>query len=120
MKLLGYQIDSNGLDYLYASHPTRSHAILKGAQGAITFYGFMESNNTAREDRLGYLEFLNALNGGATTTHFTAWEDGRLVYQALYSGPYEKSAFGVFLVLWNLDTTEQFKTKQETLRKYMG
>jgi hypothetical protein len=63
---------------------------------------------------------VNALNGDATITHFTAGEDGRLVYEAVYLGPYETGAFGVFLVLWNLDTTEQFKTQHDTLRKYMG
>jgi len=66
----------------------------------ISIYGCEEA---AKQDRPGYLEFINMANASAGISRYYAGQESDFFIEAWYSGEYSQIDFGRFLDLWDAD-----------------
>jgi hypothetical protein len=116
LRFLGYDVTVDDKT-IFARHPKKPNIMLKAfTEGALltSIYG---CDDSAKRDRLGYLEFINTANGNAGIARYYAGKDSEFFIEAWYSGEYRQIDFGRFLDLW--DTDFEKLTKLPGIEKYL-
>ena len=119
MEFLGYKIKLEEEGIYYARHSGRFDLqILTGetTEMGLLFGGKFVTTHQARNDRSGYMEFINDLNINSNVTKFfrEPADGDELVYQAWYPGVYDKATFSMFIDFIQEDITVQFSMHKET------
>jgi hypothetical protein len=112
LQFLGYTVSQETDTVLIAQHPTNSNMVLSGfAYGALLCV-FYTTTDQARVNRLGFLEFINTLNGNSSLSHFYVNEDSDFCIQALYMGDYDQIRFGQVLDWFNEECDAMFDVEE--------
>ena len=64
----------------------------------ITFFG---TSAAAKSDRVGFFEFLNAMNRDAVAARYYEDSEGDVIVEGWYPGEYDRARFGVFMSKFN-------------------
>jgi hypothetical protein len=102
LEFLGYEVTQDG-EIARAKHATRYNVSLRSFASGILLTRLFGANDTARQDKAGYLEFINSLNNKAAVARFYADKDMDLFIEAWYPDMYDRPSFGLFLEIWDRD-----------------
>jgi hypothetical protein len=120
LRRLGYEIKMQE-DVIVAKHPWLLTIMLEELCAGVLLASLWRVGSAAREDRTGYLEFVNSLNEEAIVARVYADRaNSGLLFQAWFPGTYEESRFSLFLEAWNHDTIQLLVERESVARKYLG
>lgn len=116
LRFLGYDtnIDDN---IIFARHPEKPDVMIEVFIEGVLVASIYGCNDAAKQDRLGYLEFINMANKNARITRYYASKDSDFFIESWYSGEYSQIDFGRFLGLWDMDFEKL--TKIPGVEKYL-
>lgn len=102
LKTLGYEVTRED-ESILASHPQKLAILLKGFSEGVLHTSVWQTNDDAKRNRQGLIEYVNALNQGAVAVRYYVDEDLDLFVEGLYVGGYDRTRYGQFLDLWDTD-----------------
>src|SRR5437764_796111 len=106
LKNLGYEIIHEDEKIYAQSHSTGKSSFFLSQDGrGIKFMATSSGNNNAKQDRLGYLEYINNLNNKACVARYYTNKECRLFILAWYPYLYDEVAFNMFLDDFNDDSS---------------
>jgi hypothetical protein len=88
-----------------ATHTSKLNMTFRMNKGGILFTAFCRTQDQAKKDRKGFLDFLNQLNAKASVVRFYADSDSDLAIEAWYPDQYDRGTFGTFLDAWETEST---------------
>lgn len=118
LESLGYSVQKKE-DRLLVTHPERFNFILREYRGGILLTSFLDAAPAARDDRKGYLEFINTFNAEAALARAYADKDGDFLVEAWMPGDYDKPLFQDFLEVWDADTRGQIVRKLAEVKVFL-
>ena len=97
-KLCGYEIDREG-DLILASGSSniKSDLLLRQNGRVIQFTARIDCNDNAKQDRAGFLEYINNLNNKANVARYCANKESVVFITAWHPYHYDHVAFYTFL-----------------------
>lgn len=109
LEFLGYEVKVNepnkdGVVVVAAMHPQKSNFLFRPYLAGFLFQLWYSTNESTKERRTDFLEYINNLNKCASTTRAYCNDDMDLVIEAWLPEKYEKVSFGQFLESWDNDT----------------
>jgi hypothetical protein len=99
-EFLGYTVE-DGETSLIARHDEFYNVSVKTYSGGILVVTFFGTTSKAKSDRVGFFEFLNAMNEDAVTARYYEDDDGDVIVEGWYPGEYDRARFSVFLDKFN-------------------
>ena len=103
LEFLGYETTDEGEGRIAAKHASKPNFVARDFHGGCLLSAYFKAAPPALQNRAAYLEAINSINAPATIARFYADSDSDLAMEAFYSFPYERSAFGHFMELWDQD-----------------
>ena len=100
LESLGYSVE-DGDESLVARHDTYYPVSVKEFRGGILVITFFGVTDRARDDRVGFFQFLNAMNRDAVAARYYEDNEGDVIVEGWYAGGYDRSRFGTFLERFN-------------------
>jgi hypothetical protein len=104
-EFLGYSVEE-GEKSLIAKHPEFYNVSIRPYNGGMLMITYFGTTDRAKSDRLGFLEFLNAMNTDAVAARYYEDDEGDVIVEAWYPGNYDRTRFGLFLDKFNLITDQ--------------
>jgi len=101
LEFLGYAVEE-GESSLIARHDKNYNISVRSYNGGVLVVTFFGTTDRAESDRIGFLEFLNAMNESAVAARYYEDDEGDVVVEAWFPGDYDRSRFGVFLERFNV------------------
>ncbi len=123
LEFLGYtikQLDETNPDEnaVLADHPIKPNIFFRQySGGALAVYSF-KTGQAAKDQRSEFLDFINSVNAKTTVARCFANSEGSFVFEAWYSGDYDKKMFGLFMDYLDRDTDKW--RQAETGQKFFG
>jgi hypothetical protein len=109
LEFLGYAVDpANDSGWQLARHDRRWNIFVRFFEAGVRVFGQIVVGKSFGDDQLGFLEALNRANDEAAVARLSVIqdEDGDVVVRvrALFTGAYDRRAFGAFMDAWHDDT----------------
>jgi hypothetical protein len=101
LEFLGYTVEA-GDKSLIAKHPENYNISVRAYNGGVLVVTFFGTTDKAKSDRVGFYDFLNALNSDAVAARYYVDNEDDVIVEAWYPGTYDRSRFGLFLDKFNL------------------
>jgi len=99
-EFLGYSVQ-DGETSLIAKHDTYYNVSVKPYKGGMLVVTFFGTTDKAKNDRVGFFQFLNGMNAEAVAARYYEDSDGDVIVEGWYPGDYDRTRFGVFLENFN-------------------
>ncbi len=100
----GYAVEARG-DLQLARHTQKLNMLFKVNKGGLLFSAACGTQDRAKKDRKGFLDFINGLNAKASLARFYCDSDSDFMIEAWYPDYYDHTQFGVFLDAWETEST---------------
>lgn len=120
MQFHGYEtlISKDDPREIIAKHNRLPTIIIAVFPKAVRFMAIYTTREQTREDRLGILEYTNALNSGSIAAQYVINKNDDLVIMLWLFAPYERIGFAEFLDVWDEDIEKVFRHKDTV--KFLG
>jgi hypothetical protein len=112
LQFLGYDVVKEE-KIIRAKHPKKPNMAARVFSDGVLHTSYWGTNDYAKRNRQGLLEYLNGLNLGASVARYYVDKDNDLVIESWYMGGYERTNYGRFLELCDGDF-EKFLKVAET------
>jgi hypothetical protein len=100
LEFLGYAVE-DGETSLIAKHDKFYNVSVKGYNGGVLVVTFFGTTDKSKSDRVGFFEFLNAMNANAVAARYYEDDEGDVIVEGWYPGAYDRTRFGVFIDKFN-------------------
>lgn len=111
LQFLGYEVKQEE-SYVRARHPQKPNILVKVMTGGILHTSIWGSSDDAKRNRQAFLEWINQLNQGAQVVRYYADKDVDLIVEGWYTGGYDRTNYGRYLELSDLDFQRFVKTPE--------
>ena len=119
---LGYTVirKVSGADgVLMARHRKKKNMALRMRNGSVLCTSIFHSTDFAKEDRAGYLDFINAVNQEVAIARVYADYEADLLFEAWLPDKLDITTLGTFLELWNDDIDQLLTGNALQAAKYL-
>jgi len=100
LEFLGYAVE-DGETSLIAKHDKFYNVSVKSYNGGVLVVTFFGTTDKAKSDRVGFFEFLNAMNENAVAARYYEDDEADVIVEGWYPGGYDRTRFGVFIDKFN-------------------
>jgi hypothetical protein len=118
LQFLGYEVKTEG-ELRIAKHPKKMNVMLRLNRGGVLFTAINGVKDEAKNNRGGYLNFINMLNSKASVVRFYADKDSDFFMEAWYPDYYDRTMFGTFIDAWETETTTLLFAQGDEALKFL-
>jgi CspA family cold shock protein len=122
LEKLGYTVmhkATGANSVLVARHRKKKKIALRMRNGGILCTSIFHSTDFAKENREGYLDFINAMNQEVAVARVYADYEADLLFEAWLPDTLDRESLATFLGLWHYDTGELLAVKAREVAKYL-
>lgn len=102
LQFLGYEVNASE-KMIMARHSSKPNILVQTFNEGTLFSSLYGCEEAALIDRVGFLEFINAANRGATISRYYTDSKNNFLLEAWYTGDYRQIDFARFVSLWETD-----------------
>jgi hypothetical protein len=118
LEFLGYKIEK--MERWFKCHHERKKTfIFSNYYGGILLSAWYQSNDFAKENKGDFLHYINQLNQKTIITRISLNDEEAINFDAWFPGIYDKEQFGLFMDLWDYDTTDLLVKSHQETTKYL-
>lgn len=118
LEFIGYEVAKKENNFFIVTHPTHFDIFIEEFKIGVQFVSPFSINEEGQKNILAVYECMNLYNLRSKVTWLAFTKEYRMLVTALYPLCYEKTAFGIFMDVFNMDCGRMF-SDEVGLSKYI-